>query len=127
MSDDMVRSENAELGCDGFEISANEEVTCTSCVAGYVLHLTEPRCVHSLFMSDDQFSAISGLFPDNSLQLIYSGTRDGFRGTDFHSIADGQAPTITVVKNTHDKLFGGYTDIPWASAGGNIAADLNTY
>lgn len=61
------------------------------------------------------------------MTLVYSGDRDGYASADFHSLVDSQGATISVVKNDFDKVFGFYTDIPWASAGGNILRDRNSY
>ena len=34
-----------------------------------------------------------------SLNLIFRGTRDGFRALDFHEKCDDKGPTITIVKD----------------------------
>ena len=45
--------------------------------------------------------------------LLYQGSRDGFKASDFHSHCDGKPNTLTIVKNTTKNIFGGYTSIPW--------------
>lgn len=44
---------------------------------------------------------------------MYSGKRDGFAASTFHSKCDGQGRTLTIIKsNSH--LFGGYTEQTWS-------------
>ena len=47
--------------------------------------------------------------------LLYRGSRDGFRASDFHSRCDGWPNTLTIVKSKSGNIFGGYTIIPWKS------------
>ncbi len=43
---------------------------------------------------------------------MYSGKRDGFAASTFHSKCNGQGRTLTIIKsNSH--LFGGYTEQTW--------------
>ncbi len=40
--------------------------------------------------------------------LLYRGSRDGFRAVDFHSRCDkANEPTLTIVKSTGGHIFGG--------------------
>eukprot|EP00347_Sterkiella_histriomuscorum_P017056 403350831 len=48
-------------------------------------------------------------------ELLYRGTRDGFDSQKFHQKVDGKGPTITIIKSEQNKVFGGYTQIPWSS------------
>jgi hypothetical protein len=50
--------------------------------------------------------------------LLYRGTRDGFRSSDFHGKCDGYANTVTLILSTNGSVFGGFTSVPWASSGG---------
>ena len=49
------------------------------------------------------------------LKLLYRGSRDGFRASNFHSQCDNQANTITVIETTSGFIFGGYTQASWTS------------
>ena len=49
--------------------------------------------------------------------LIYKGSRDGFRASDFHSHCDNYSNTLTIVKSTREKIFGGYTTNQWSLTG----------
>ncbi|CDW73378.1 tldc domain-containing protein [Stylonychia lemnae] len=47
--------------------------------------------------------------------LIYKGSRDGFKVANFHSKCDNQGPTISFIQSEHVQIFGGYTSISWTS------------
>jgi hypothetical protein len=55
-------------------------------------------------------------------QLLYRGSEDGFRGSDFHRKCDGRRNTLNVILTTNDFIFGGFTPVPWDS-GGSYRAD----
>jgi hypothetical protein len=50
-------------------------------------------------------------------ELLWKGSRDGFKAATFHTKCNNQGPTLTVIKSQHDKVFGGFTSVPWTSAG----------
>ena len=59
--------------------------------------------------------------PVRKLQLLYRMTRDGASAKVFHELCDGKGPTVTLIQgfgDTPDYIFGGYTDISWASPEG---------
>ena len=49
--------------------------------------------------------------------LLYQGSRDGFRASDFHFCCDDKANTLTIVKSTNGNIFGGFTSAQWKSTG----------
>ncbi|CDW82567.1 tldc domain-containing protein [Stylonychia lemnae] len=49
------------------------------------------------------------------VQLIYKGTRDGFRSTNFHSHCDSKGPTVSFILSHKGEVFGGYTFVSWNS------------
>jgi hypothetical protein len=51
------------------------------------------------------------------LSKIYK-TSDGWKADQIHARIDDQGPTITIVKTTKNKIFGGFTTIPWEKSGG---------
>lgn len=51
--------------------------------------------------------------------LLYQASRDGFKGSDFHSHCDDKPNTLTIVKSKNDNIFGGYTSTPWESTQSN--------
>jgi hypothetical protein len=58
--------------------------------------------------------------------LIYAGSVNGFKATDFHRCCDNQGPTLTIIKATDNKIFGGYTSANWDSSG-SYKSDSNAY
>ena len=52
-----------------------------------------------------------------NMELLYRGSRDGSKSTDFHSKCDNQGPTITLFKNEKGYIFGGYASISWTNNG----------
>lgn len=47
--------------------------------------------------------------------LCWRASLHGWAGTTFHSLCDNKGPTVTMVKDTNNNTFGGYTSIPWRS------------
>ena len=45
--------------------------------------------------------------------LLYSIKRDGCNADTFHSKCDNQGPTLTVLYNSHESVYGGYTGVSW--------------
>ena len=52
------------------------------------------------------------------MELLYRGTRDGSESNVFHNKCDNQGPTICLIKNDKDNIFGGYSSISWNSGSG---------
>jgi len=50
---------------------------------------------------------------------LYAALFDGDYYKKFHSLCDGQGPTVVVVETTTGVIFGGYTDISWSNKGGS--------
>ena len=59
--------------------------------------------------------------------LIYAGSVDGFKGTDFHRCCDNKGPTLTIIKATSKRIFGGYTSVNWDSTTSGYKSDSNAY
>jgi hypothetical protein len=55
-------------------------------------------------------------FKKKSFSLLLRGSRDGFSAAAFHRLCDGKPNTLTIVKNTNNCIFGGFTSIPWSSS-----------
>jgi hypothetical protein len=54
-------------------------------------------------------------FAGKRWQLLYRGSRDGYRAQDFHRRCDNRGPTLTVIADVDKYVFGGYTPIAWSS------------
>ncbi|XP_062610572.1 interferon-induced protein 44-like [Saccostrea cucullata] len=48
-------------------------------------------------------------------RLLYKISRDGCSATTFHQKCDGQGPTVTVLYNTNNTIYGGYLSQSWNS------------
>ena len=57
---------------------------------------------------------------------MHRGSRDGFKGVDFHAKFDGVPNTLTLILSEYDKIFGGFTEVKWGSQFGNMA-DAKAY
>ena len=51
---------------------------------------------------------------------------DGFSTQVFHQKCDNKGPTLTVIK-ANDRVFGGFTNLSWVSAGGTKSGDPNAF
>jgi len=45
--------------------------------------------------------------------LIYKGSKDGFKASDFHSKCDDKSNTLVIVKSSNGNIFGGNTEQSW--------------
>jgi hypothetical protein len=60
-------------------------------------------------------------FEKNKWNLLYRGSRHGFRSSDFHERCDGWSNTVTVILTTKGFVFGGFTPISWDSSNSSKA------
>jgi hypothetical protein len=51
--------------------------------------------------------------------LLYRGSVDGFRASDFHRKCDNQSNTLTLIETTKGFVFGGFTPLAWDSSSGD--------
>lgn len=61
------------------------------------------------------------------INLLYRGTRDGFTPQIFHKKCDYQGKTLTFIKTTKGKIFGGYADMSWDSRGKSTLGKGESY
>ena len=54
-------------------------------------------------------------------ELIFKMSINGSKSKDFHKYCDNKGPTVTIVKTTKNKIFGGFTPLNWKDIGGNIS------
>ena len=54
-----------------------------------------------------------------TLKRIFSGKQDGFKTKKWHNICDKISPTITILKDDGDYIFGGYTTAEWTQKNEN--------
>jgi hypothetical protein len=54
-------------------------------------------------------------FRESQFLLRWRGTRDGFKVADFHRLCDGKENTLTLIQDTDDFIWGGFTPVVWHS------------
>jgi hypothetical protein len=54
-------------------------------------------------------------FGNKTWKLLYRGSRDGFRASNFHGKCDGQSNTLTLIETTKGFIFDGFTPLVWDS------------
>ena len=62
-----------------------------------------------------------------SIELIYSGSRDGDSAKSFHQKCDNKGPTLTLCKEKNGIIFGGYTEANWDSEKRQAKSDKNAF
>ena len=60
------------------------------------------------------------------MNIIYRGSVDGFKISDFHKKCDGEGATLSVIKTTCGEILGGFTKVPWAQYG-EYKSDADAY
>lgn len=75
--------------------------------------------LNSKLISNEKLDFLHEHFSRNNsmpkFSLIYSTEIHGDSSYNFHRLCDSRFPTLTIVKDTYDHVFGGYTTIPWSS------------
>ena len=72
----------------------------------------------SVILSSDQRETLVNWLKDSraitndSDNLLYRASRDGWAASNFHSRCDNKGPTVTVIKSGN-YIFGGYTEHEW--------------
>ena len=49
----------------------------------------------------------------SNISLLYRGSRDGFKSSDFHDKCNNKGETLTIIQSDEGYIFGGYTEIDW--------------
>jgi hypothetical protein len=66
-----------------------------------------------------------GWFHTKRWDLLYRGSKDGFRAANFHQKCDGHANTVTVIQTAAGCIFGGFTPVAWDSTSGTKSDSTN--
>jgi hypothetical protein len=84
------------------------------CAAEWIAHPPPPpRLLDSQIISE--FPDIFAEFKGKHFELLWRGSRDGFKPTEFHRRCEGHAHTLTVILDTNGNIFGGFTPVAWES------------
>jgi hypothetical protein len=55
-------------------------------------------------------------FEGKQLRLLYHGSRDDFRTSNFYSKCDNKSNTVTIILTTKSFIFGGFSPLAWDSS-----------
>jgi hypothetical protein len=80
-----------------------------------VAPIVSTRYSNSFILTKNEAKVLNRMIQHSNENLLYRGSRDGFSASAFHSRCDGQANTITIVKDEFNYVFGGFTAAPWKS------------
>ena len=58
-------------------------------------------------------------------EKIFTMSINGDSSKDFHNFCDNKGPTLTIIKTTKNKIFGGFTPLNWENRGGNKYDEKN--
>jgi len=79
----------------------------------------------SILKDDDKILISKWIHPNKviTFNMLFDTNRDGDSSSTFHYYCDGVFPTVTVVKDTNGRIFGGYSTQNWcqSSVGANYA------
>ncbi len=64
---------------------------------------------------------------NSKVTRLYSGSLDGFKASKFHRLCDNKGPTITLIKSTLGRKFGGFTKQSWESLNGVYKNDPDAF
>jgi hypothetical protein len=63
-----------------------------------------------------EWPALFAEFRGKRFALLWRGSRDGFRASDFHGRCGGHANTLALIQDTEGNIFGGFTPVAWESS-----------
>ncbi|KAJ4458043.1 putative K+ channel tetramerization subfamily protein [Paratrimastix pyriformis] len=81
----------------------------------------------TVILTPDEGSKLLEFTGAKSLALLYRGSRDGFQATTFHRLCDGRPRTVTVIRTTTDRVFGGYAAATWNQVSSNYYDDRQAF
>jgi hypothetical protein len=58
-------------------------------------------------------------FRGKQMELLWRGSRDSFRASEFHRRCDGHSNTLSVILDSDGNIFGGFTPMEWESLNWN--------
>ncbi|XP_071162520.1 interferon-induced protein 44-like [Mytilus edulis] len=70
------------------------------------------------FKKSDQKQMNKWLNGNKRYTCLFRATRDGCNATTFHTLCNSKGPTVTIIYNTNNSVYGGYTSVSWASTEG---------
>jgi hypothetical protein len=110
------------------DVCESQWFTIVSRLEGHRDDLIEQRRFRPLLKSKiiSEFGTIPWIFEDfkhNTFELLYRGSRDSFKISEFHRRCDGHHRTLVVIETKKGHIFGGYTPLAWDSTTKNYKTD----
>ena len=62
---------------------------------------------------------------DYDMKLLYRASEQGYSGKSFHDYCDDKGPTLIIIKNSGEWIFGGYTTLGWVDGRYNDLLMIN--
>ena len=59
--------------------------------------------------------------------LLYRGSKDGYKAKNFHHNCDKKKPTLTIIKSSTNHRFGGFTEQSWEQDANDYIKDDNAF
>lgn len=83
--------------------------------------------IDTVILNQYEQALLIQMIGSDSLTLLYRGSRDGFKSSNFHANVDNIPNTIVIIKQKNkDSVFGGVTSVAWDSSSG-YKSDTNAY
>jgi hypothetical protein len=80
-----------------------------------------------LLQREDKDELLKWIGGRRKFKLLYKISRDGCSNVTFHSKCDNKGMTVTVLYNSSDTVYGGFTSQNWTSAGGAYVSDPKAF
>ena len=60
-----------------------------------------------------------GNLKNQIIKLLFRASKHQFKASSSHNLCNGHSNAIKIIRNEHGNIFGGFTNISWASGGEN--------
>ena len=78
------------------------------------------------FKKNDQVQMSKWIGGKKKFTLLFKASTDGCTSTAFHNKCNNKGPTVTILYNTNNSVYGGYTSVNWRSCG-NYVQDAKAF
>jgi len=78
------------------------------------------------FKKNDQVQMSKWIGGKKKFTLLFKASTDGCTSTAFHNKCNNKGPTVTILYNTNNSVYGGYTSVNWRSYG-NYLEDAKAF
>ena len=78
------------------------------------------------FKQNDQVQMSKWIGQNKKFSLLFKASTNGCTSKAFHNQCNNKGPTVTILYNTNNSVYGGYTSVNWRS-GGNYLQDAKAF